>query len=121
MHLTVYPSFSMNILWYVMGRITKKTSFCKCENKGTDQCFCFHYIYSTIIPSSYIRSQASSHLLTGCSADFVPNLVRNPKDRFSHDTAEVNLTLTGGFYLFTNGMISFDIVTQKSVGPPCLR
>ena len=83
----------MNILWYVAGRIIEKTAFCKCENKGTGQCFCFHYIYSTIISSFYIRFQASSHLLNGWPAGFVSNLVRNHKDRFSHDTAEVNLTL----------------------------
>ena len=82
---------------------------CKCENKGTDQCFCFHYIYSTIVSSSYIRFQASSHLLTGCSAGFVPNLVRNPKDRFSHDTDEVNLTLTGT----TTPSTDFKITMQK--------
>ena len=82
---------------------------CKCENKGTDQCFCFHYIYSTIVSSSNIRFQASSHLLSGCSAGFVPNLVRNPKDRFSHDTAEVNLTLTGT----TTPITDFKVTMQK--------
>ena len=57
---------------------------------------------------------------------FVSYLVRHQEDKLSHDTAQVSLSLslisTTGVrrpyvticYLFTNGITSFDIVTQKN-------
>ena len=68
----------------------RKHAFCILENKGEDQLsgnraadqrLCFHYVEST----SPLKFQASSHLLLLYSQDGV----RNPEDRFSHETAQL--------------------------------
>ena len=70
-----------------MGRVVKKPAFCIFENKAADQLhgkraadqhLCFHCIDSSIslLPKS-------SHL------ECVSDLVRNPKDRFSLDAAQM--------------------------------
>ena len=64
----------------------RKSAFCICENKDADQLrgdreadqrLCFRYIYSTI------------PIFCDCTARFVSDLVGNPKDRFSHDAANL--------------------------------
>ena len=68
----------------------RKLDFYLCKNKGADkganqlrgnhaagQHLCFCYMDSTI------------PLLPGSTARFVSNLVGNPEDRFSHDTAHL--------------------------------
>ena len=50
-------------------------------NCATDQCLCFCSTTTTIPP----KFQASSHSY-GCTARFVCDLVRNPKDRFSDNS-----------------------------------
>ena len=68
----------------------RKHAFCILENKGADQLsgyraadqrLCFHYVDST----SPLKFQASSHLLLLYSQI----CVRNPEDRFSHETAQL--------------------------------
>ena len=73
----------------------RKPTFCIYKNKstdqlggnhGADQCIVLHYIYSTIPLILNLKFQASSHLLWLYSS-FVVDLVRNTKDRLSHDVA----------------------------------
>ena len=58
---------------YNMSHVLRKTAFCICENKDTDQLcgtrkadqrLCFHYIESTVpLLPIYTKFQSSSHLL----------------------------------------------------------
>ena len=72
----------------------RKPAFCICENQDADQLcgkqeadqrLCFRYTDSTIplLPNSEISS------LCGCTDQFVSDLVGNPEDQFSHDTAHI--------------------------------
>ena len=74
----------------------RKPSFCLCENKGADQlhgnsaadqCLCFCYTDSTMFLLPKSGNFKPLAIFCGCTAQFVWDLVRNPKDRFSHDTA----------------------------------
>ena len=75
-----------------MSHITRKLAFCKCENKGADQVhsnctadqrLCFPFIDSTFL---HYLSEISS---LWPSSMVVSDLIRNPKDRFSRDTAHI--------------------------------
>ena len=77
----------------------RKPAFCICINKDTDQLrgirkadqrLCFRYTDSTIphLP----RNFKPLAIFCGCTAGFVSDMVGNPEDRFSRDTA---LILTG--------------------------
>ena len=81
-----------------MSGIMRKRAFSICKNKDADQLhsncaadqpLCFRYIDRTIplLPKSEISS------LYGCTAQFVSDLVGNPKDRFSSDAAQISLFL----------------------------
>ena len=74
----------------------RKPAFCLCENKDADQLgdnsaadqrLCFPYNDNTIplLPKSKISTLVISF---GCTARLVLDLVGNPDDRFSHDTAQ---------------------------------
>ena len=74
----------------------RKSAFCIGKYKGADQlcsnhtadlCLCFPFIDSKI-PLN-LKFQASSHLLWLYTAWFVSDLFGNPKDRFSHDAAQI--------------------------------
>ena len=76
-----------------MSRIVRKQAFCICENKDADQlrgnCMadqhhCFRYIDSTILLLPKPLAILCDH-----TAQFVLDLVGNPKDRFSHDAAHI--------------------------------
>ena len=80
---------------YRMGLVMRKPAFCICENKDTDQLrgnreadqrLCFCYIDSTI------HFLTKSEIFCGCTAWFVSDLVRNPKDRFSHNEAHLSVS-----------------------------
>ena len=69
----------------------RKPTICICQNKGADElrgyvqltsAFCFRYRDRTI-PLKFLA------IFCGCTAQFVSGLVKNPKDRFSHDEAHV--------------------------------
>ena len=69
----------------------RKPAFYLCENKDTDHCaadqrLCFRYTDSTIplLPKSEI-----SCLFSGCTAQFLSDLVGNPEDWFSHNEAQM--------------------------------
>ena len=75
----------------------RKPAVTICKNKGTDQLrgnrpddqrLCFRYIDSTL-QCLYFLNPKLKHLAIFCcnTAPFVSDLVRNPKDRFSHETA----------------------------------
>ena len=64
----------------------REPAFCMCENKGADQCLCFHYIDSTIQSPTF---QASSHLLWLYSPVSVRPGREPGRDRFSHDEADI--------------------------------
>ena len=81
-----------------MSHVMTKPAFCICENKGADQLqgncaadqhLCFRYIYRTIplFPKSEITILIA--IFCGCTARFVSDLVGNPGDKFSHDTAQI--------------------------------
>ena len=70
-----------------LSRVVRKPAFCICENKDADQLrgnreaeqrLCFRYTDSTI------------PLLCGCTVRLVPDLVGNPKDRFSQNEANLS-------------------------------
>ena len=76
----------------------RKTAFCICEHKDADQLLgysvadqrlCFRYINSTmaLLSKSEISSLA---IFCACTALFVSDLVGNPVDRFSRDTARLS-------------------------------
>ena len=90
-----------------MSRVIRKPDFCLCENKGADQLritaqisfavtakLISAFVFATPIVQSFfylnLKFQASSRFLrlyrTG---RFVPGLVGNPEDRFSHDVAQM--------------------------------
>ena len=85
----------------------RKPAFCTSENKSTDQlhgnraadqCLCFRYMDTSIIPllpKSEISS-LYSHLL-GCTAQFVLDLLVNREDRLSHDMANMKKRLILSF------------------------
>ena len=54
-------------------RVMRKPDFCICENKGADQCLCFHY---------KILNFKSLAIFFGCTARFVSDKVGNPEDSF---------------------------------------
>ena len=73
----------------------RKQDFCICENKDADQLrgdceadqrLCFRYMASTIplLPKPLA-------IFCGCTAQFVLDLVGNPKDQFSHNKAHIRL------------------------------
>ena len=55
-----------------------------CCNRTADQHLCFCYIDSTIF-----RNFKPLAILCGCTDRFVPDLVGNPEDRFSHDESHM--------------------------------
>ena len=71
----------------------KRTAFCIVKSTGTDklsygtadQCLCFRYSDSTIPLLSVVYISEIS--ICGSTAQFVLDVVGNPKDRFSHDLA----------------------------------
>ena len=76
----------------------RKTVFCTSQNKGADQLrgnsaadqrLCFRFTDSAIPPLP--KSEISS---SSCTAQFVSDLVGNPKDRFSHDAAHFSEVLS---------------------------
>ena len=77
-----------------MSLVVRKPAFCIWENKDAghlaDQHLCFRYTDSTIPLLSILnpKFQASSHFCD-CTAWFVSDLVENPKDRFSHNEAQI--------------------------------
>ena len=71
----------------------RKLDFCVYKNKGADrlhdnraadQRLCCRYINST---STLMRN----FIVFGCSTLFVSDMVGIPKDRFSHDTAQIGI------------------------------
>ena len=71
----------------------RKPASCICKNKDTDQLrgnceadqrLCFRYI-ARDLP----KSEISSLLPFSVTAQFVPDHVRNPEDRFSHNEAQI--------------------------------
>ena len=82
----------------------EKTSFCICKNKdvdqlhgnsATDQCHYISFIDTCssipLLPKPEIESSTCTciTICCGCKARFVFDLVGGPKDRFSHDTAQI--------------------------------
>ena len=76
----------------------RKPAFCVCENKDADQLrgnreadqsLCFRYIDSTIPLLPKYENFKLLAILCGCTAQFVSDLVGNPKDRFSHKEAQI--------------------------------
>ena len=79
--------------------------FCICENKDADQLrgnreadqrLCFRFTVSTIrllansgLPKSEIFKPLA--IFGGCTVWFVSDQVRNPKDRFSHNEAQLTI------------------------------
>ena len=79
----------------------RKPGFGKCKNKGSDQLwcnnaadrnFCFCYKGRTITLLPQILNFKPLAIFYGCTAQFVSELVRNPKDRFSNDEAHIGST-----------------------------
>ena len=76
-----------------MSLIMRKPAFCICENKDADQLrgnreadqrLCFRN------PSAfYIQNFKPLAILSGFTARFVPDLVGNPEDRFSHSETHI--------------------------------
>ena len=69
--------------------LVRKPACCICENKGADQLggnreadqrLCFRYKVQFLA------------ILCACTAWFVPDLVGNPEDRFSHNEAHINFS-----------------------------
>ena len=60
----------------------RKPAFCMSENKGADQ---MRYIHGTI---PLLRNIKPLTMFSGSTAWFALNVVGNPKDRVSHDTAQ---------------------------------
>ena len=82
-----------------MSRVMRKLAFCICENKDAVQLGCNPY-YNP--PTSYIRNFKPLIIFSGCTAQFVSDLVGNPEDGFSHDTANIVLLymdLYAGIYI----------------------
>ena len=76
----------------------RKPAFCICENKDADQLrgnreadqrLCFRYTDSTIPLLPIEKNFKLLAILCGCTARFVSDLVGNPKDRFSHNKAQI--------------------------------
>ena len=60
-NMCVYSSFSMNILWYVVGRITKKTAFfVNVKTKAQISAFVFttYIVQSSLLPISGFKPLA---------------------------------------------------------------
>ena len=79
-----------------VSHVMRKPAFCLHENTDADQLpgnlpadqhLGFHNTDSTIPLLLLSRFEISS--LNGCMAQFVPDLVRNPEDRFSCDQAHL--------------------------------
>ena len=92
-----------------LRRVMRKTSFCICENKDADQRHCFRYINSTIplLPINYKRSFKPLAIFCGCIARFVSELVENPEDQFSHNTASM-------IPLFSSSAVCFEYNMDKN-------
>ena len=56
------------------------------RSAAADLPFCFHFINSTC---TIIQIFKPLTIFRGCTAWFVSDLVRNPKDRLSHDAAQM--------------------------------
>ena len=78
----------------------RKPTFCICENKDADQLrgnreadqrLCFRYIDRTISLLPKFKNFKPQAILCGCTVWFVSDQVGNPKDRFSHNEAPINL------------------------------
>ena len=70
----------------------RKPDFCICGNKGADQLINAFVFASQIVQSLYFlnpKFQVSSYLLWLYTARFVYDMVENPEDMFSHDTANI--------------------------------
>ena len=72
-----------------MSLAMRKPAFCTCKNKDADQ-LCGYRTADQYNPStSLIPNFKPLTIFYGCTARFVLDLVGNPKDRFSHDTAHI--------------------------------
>ena len=85
-----------------LSKVVRKPLFCICENKGADQLrgnhaadqhLRFHYIDPS---ASKIQNLKPLAVFCDCTAQFVSDIVGNPEDKFSHDTAH--------FVLFQNSL-----------------
>ena len=74
-----------------LSRVVRNPAFCICKNKDTDQLrgncdakqrLCFRYIDSTIPLLPKYENFNPLAILSGCTAWFVSDQVRKPKDRF---------------------------------------
>ena len=61
----------------------------KQRRREADQSLCFRYIDSTIPLLPKYKNFKLLAILCGCTAQFVSDLVGNPKDRFSHNEAQI--------------------------------
>ena len=93
----------------------RKLAFCICENKGTDQlrgncaadlCLCFCYVYRTIPLLS-----KPVVIFLDCTARLLFALVGNPKDRVSHDAAQLLYEIDGWMSYFE---VPFNIMSIPS-------
>ena len=71
--------------------VMRNPVFCIYENKGADLLLGNH---CTFVFASYpsIRNFKSLAIFCGCPAGFVSDLVGNHEGRFSHDTAQIQVT-----------------------------
>ena len=80
-----------------MSVVMRKPAICICKNKCTDQLRSNHAADQQDCfrnkDTSYIRNFKPITILCDCTALFVLDLVGNPKDRFSHDAAQIILTI----------------------------
>ena len=86
----------LSLTYHQMSRVMRKPTFCIWENKDADQLrgnpeadqrLCFRYTVQSLYFLN-LKFPASSHLLWLYSR-FVSDLVENPEDRFSCDTAQI--------------------------------
>ena len=91
----------------------RKPNFCICENKDADQlrgnreadqrlCFCYTDSTIPLLPKSKISS-----LFCGCKARFVPDLVGNPEDWFSHNEAHL-------MFVYSRETVQMDCYQRQS-------
>ena len=88
-----------------MSSIMRKSAFCICGNKDTDQLcsncaadqrLCFHYIVQMFIPLLLNPKFQASSLLLWLYHTVCVGLGGNPEDRFSHKAAHMQLLLNTG-------------------------
>ena len=78
----------------------EKPAFCICENKDADQLrgyreadqrLCFRYMDSTI---PLLRNFKPLDVFCDWTARFVSDLVWNPEDRYSHEEAQIIMSIS---------------------------